>query len=287
MKLRIKKLFIVLFVTLSSIFILIESIYLTRDPIYLVTDSIYYSTTIKYQKTSLKYKSLFNGKKIKYVVDEKSDGSWINYNYKKGSKIILSPYLSLLYSINDSKKIDNDIITIDKSVEGELLNAQGDYISGFEKLATILKQNEANVFLISSKDWPLSDVKAKSFKNVFTQEGLTEIKLEGSELEQKAYDLVDMMNKEKNVDIVSTGALMISYFNKVENNFKYSLEAYQAPSVDKNSIHYVLYEDLSPLLYQDNYNKKNLVLKIKIKNNQEGLVNFFLHLGRDLQSLFF
>ncbi|NCD05096.1 MAG: hypothetical protein EOL97_03170 [Spirochaetia bacterium] len=287
MKLRIKKLIIVLFVTLSSIFILIESIYLTREPIYLVTDSIYYSTTIKYQKTYLKFKALSNGKRIKYIVDEKSDGSWLSYDYKKGSKIILSPYLSLLYSVNDSIKFSNDIISIDKSCENELLNAQGDYLSGFEKLATILKEKKANVFLISSKAWPLSDIKAKAFKNVFTQEGLTEIKLEGSELEQKAYDLVDMMNKEKNVDIVSTGSLMISYFDKIDNNFKYSLEAYQVPSVDKNSIHYVLYEDLSPLLNNDNYNKENLVLKIKIKNNQEGLINFFLHLGRDLQSLFF
>ena len=283
MKKKLKKLFIVLIVTLIAFYSLIQIVYYTRSPIYIVSDSIFYETTIKYQKVKLKYKALLKNKKIKYIVDEESNGSWRQYEYKKGSKVIFSPYISMLYSINDNSKITNPIISIDKSFDGELYNAKGDYLSSYEELAKLL-QNKTNVYLICSEAWPQSLEKAEVFKNAFNSETLTVLTLKGNELEQKAYDIVDNINKENGAEVVSTGAVLISYFNKIENNINYSLEALQAQSVPILSLHYIIYEDLSPLL--EDYSS-NIILETKIKNNQEGLINFFLHLYRSLQRQLF
>lgn len=283
MKNKLKKLFIVLIVTLITFYSLIQIVYYTRSPIYIVSDSIFYETTIKYQKLKLKYKALLNNKRIKYVIDEDSNGSWRQGEYKQGCNIIFSPYISMLYSINDNSEITNPIISIDTSFEGELYNAKGDYLSSYENLAKLL-QDKTNVYLISSEAWPSSIEKAEVFKNAFNNDSLTVITLKGNELVQKAYELVENINKENGAEVVSTGATLLSYFNKIENNINYSLEALQSQSVPINSLHYIIYEDLTPLLED---HSSNIILETKIKNNQEGLINFFLHLWRLIQRQLF
>jgi len=287
MKNKFKKFFIWFIVAIIIMFSLLQVLYYTRVPIYLVTDSIYYKTTIDYQKTTLKYKALLNNNKIVYVVDELSNGEWREYNYRENSMIILSPYISMLYCLDDDFEFTNPFVTIDKSCVGEILNASGDYLSGFEKLAEQLKIEKQNVYLLSSKDWPTSSTKAKAFELIFGVEGLTKINLKGNELEQKAYEIVDKINKEESVEVVSTGTTLISYFNKIENNINYNVEAYQALSVPLNSLHYIIYEDLTPLLDKKNYNDNTIVLSTKLKNLQAGLINFFLRLSRDLKSQLF
>lgn len=284
MKKIIKKVFLVLFLVIITIYTITQIIYYTRNPIYIVSDSLYYDTTIKYQKTALKYNALLKNNKIIYVVDKESDGGWMTYDYKEGANIILSPYISMLYSLDTNISFSNPVITIGKSSEGELYNATGDYVSGFEILAKELKSKSKNVYLISSDDWPQSTIKASAFQRAFGSEGLTYINLRGNELEQKAYEIVEGINTQGNVEVVSTGASLISYFSRIENSINYSLEAYQALSVPSFSLHYIIYEDLLPLLED---NSKDIVLQTKIKNNQEGVINFFLHLLRSLQSLAF
>lgn len=284
MKKIIKKVFLVLFLVIIAVYTITQIIYYTRKPIYIVSDSLYYDTTIKYQKTALKYNALLKNNKIIYVVDKESNGEWMTYDYKEGSNIILSPYISLLYSLDTNISFSNPVITIGKSSEGELYNAKGDYVNGFEILAKELKSKSKNVYLISSDDWPQSTIKASAFQRAFGSEGLTYISLRGNELEQKAYEIIEGINTQGNVEVVSAGASLISYFSGIENSISYSLEAYQALSVSSSSLHYIIYEDLLPLLED---NSKDIVLQTKIKNNQEGVINFFLHLLRSLQSLSF
>ncbi|MDC7238078.1 MAG: hypothetical protein PQJ45_09940 [Sphaerochaetaceae bacterium] len=284
MNIKFKKLFYVFIVTLFAFYALLQIVYYTRSPIYFITDTIYLETTIKQQKTKLKYKALLNNKKVKYIVDRESNGSWKTYDYKPNSTIILSPYISMLYNIDDDFKFNNEFITIDIENEGQKYNATGDFISGFEKLALALKSDNKVVYLISSKAWPQSSTKAEAFERVFGEEGLTKISLTGDELDQKAYEIVDLINIDEEAQIVSTGATLISAFNKIDNNFYYNLEANQALAFDLNSLNYIIYEDLTPLVES---HSTNIVLKTKLFNNQEGLVNFFLHLYRYLISQLF
>lgn len=275
-------------VIITTVFLIIEGIYITRKPIYFVSDSFYYESIIKNQKYKLKYKSLINNSKIVYIIDSNNDGSWINYDYKKNSIIVLSPYISMLMEYENDISFDNNfLVSIDNELKKANLNVKVDYISGFEKLADKLKNKGKNIYLISSKDWPTSISKANAFESRFSNSGLTKIELKGNELEQSAYDIIDKINKEESVEIVSTGNTLMSYFINVENNIVYNLEAYQSVGFDKNLLHYVIYEDLSLLFEKDIINKEDIVLSTKLKDHQEGLINFFLHFLRDLQSIIF
>jgi hypothetical protein len=279
MKLRKKKLFIVPLVIITLLYLMLELFYITRSPIYFVSDSIYYQTTIRYQKSKLKYNALLNNRRVKYVVDEFNNGEWVDYDYKENATIILSPYISMLMSFDDNIKFDNNtLIQIDDSVKI-------DYLSGYEKLAKALEKENKTVFLIYSLNWPSSSTKANVFEKAFNNDNLNIIELKGNELEQRAFDIVDKLNKMENVEVVSTGSSLISYFNKVDNNIIYNFEAYQALSVPLNSVHYIIYEDLTPLVKSDI--KPDLVLETKLQDNQVGLVNFFLHLYRSLLPKFF
>jgi hypothetical protein len=279
MKLRKKKLFIVPLVIITLLYLMLELFYITRSPIYFVSDSIYYQTTIRYQKSKLKYNALLNNRRVKYVVDEFYNGEWVDYDYKENATIILSPYISMLKSFDDNIKFENNtLIKIDDSVKI-------DYLSGYEKLAKALEKENKTVFLIYSLNWPSSSTKANVFEKAFNNDNLNIIELKGNELEQRAFDIVDKLNKMENVEVVSTGSSLISYFNKVDNNIIYNFEAYQALSVPLNSVHYIIYEDLTPLVKSDI--KPDLVLETKLQDNQVGLVNFFLHLYRSLLPKFF
>ena len=279
MKLRKKQLFIVPLVIITLLYLMLELFYITRSPIYFVSDSIYYQTTIRYQKSKLKYNALLNNRRVKYVVDEFNNGEWVDYDYKENATIILSPYISMLMSFDDNIKFENNtLIQIDDSVKI-------DYLSGYEKLAKALDQENKTVFLIYSLNWPSSSTKANVFEKAFNNDNLNIIELKGNELEQRAFDIVDKLNKMENVEVVSTGSSLISYFNKVDNNIIYNFEAYQALSVPLNSVHYIIYEDLTPLVKSDI--KPDLVLETKLQDNQVGLVNFFLHLYRSLLPKFF
>ncbi len=279
MKLRKKKLFIVPLVIITLLYLMLELFYITRSPIYFVSDSIYYQTTIRYQKSKLKYNALLNNRRVKYVVDEFNNGEWVDYDYKENATIILSPYISMLMSFDDNIKFENNtLIKIDDSVKI-------DYLSGYEKLAKALEKENKTVFLIYSLNWPSSSTKANVFEKAFNNDNLNIIELKGNELEQRAFDIVDKLNKMENVEVVSTGSSLISYFNKVDNNIIYNFEAYQALSVPLNSVHYIIYEDLTPLVKSDI--KPDLVLETKLQDNQVGLVNFFLHLYRSLLPKFF
>jgi hypothetical protein len=279
MKLRKKQLFIVPLVIITLLYLMLELFYITRSPIYFVSDSIYYQTTIRYQKSKLKYNALLNNRRVKYVVDEFYNGEWVDYDYKENATIILSPYISMLMSFDDNIKFDNNtLIQIDDSVKI-------DYLSGYEKLAKALEKENKTVFLIYSLNWPSSSTKANVFEKAFNNDNLNIIELKGNELEQRAFDIVDKLNKMENVEVVSTGSSLISYFNKVDNNIIYNFEAYQALSVPLNSVHYIIYEDLTPLVKSDI--KPDLVLETKLQDNQVGLVNFFLHLYRSLLPKFF
>ncbi len=279
MKLRKKQLFIVPLVIITLLYLMLELFYITRSPIYFVSDSIYYQTTIRYQKSKLKYNALLNNRRVKYVVDELNNGEWVNYDYKENATIILSPYISMLMSFDDNIKFENNtLISIDDSVKV-------DYLSGYEKLAKALDTENKTVFLIYSLNWPSSSTKANVFEKAFNNDNLNIIELKGNELEQRAFDIVDKLNNMENVEVVSTGSSLISYFNKVDNNIIYNFEAYQALSVPLNSLHYILYEDLTPLVKSDV--KSDLVLDTKLKDNRVGLVNFFLHLYRSLLPKFF
>ena len=279
MKLRKKQLFIVPLVIITLLYLMLELFYITRTPIYFVSDSIYYQTTIRYQKSKLKYNALLNNRRVKYVVDEFNNGEWVDYDYKENTTIILSPYISMLKSFDDNIKFENNtLIQIDDSVKI-------DYLSGYEKLAKALEKENKTVFLIYSLNWPSSSTKANVFEKAFNNDNLNIIELKGNELEQRAFDIVDKLNKMENVEVVSTGSSLISYFNKVDNNIIYNFEAYQALSVPLNSLHYIIYEDLTPLVKSDI--KPDLVLETKLKDNQVGLVNFFLHLYRSLLPKFF
>jgi hypothetical protein len=279
MKLRKKQLFIVPLVIITLLYLMLELFYITRSPIYFVSDSIYYQTTIRYQKSKLKYNALLNNRRVKYVVDEFNNGEWVDYDYKENATIILSPYISMLMSFDDNIKFDNNtLIQIDDSVKI-------DYLSGYEKLAKALEKENKTVFLIYSLNWPSSSTKANVFEKAFNNDNLNIIELKGNELEQRAFDIVDKLNKMENVEVVSTGSSLISYFNKVDNNIIYNFEAYQALSVPLNSVHYIIYEDLTPLVKSDI--KPDLVLETKLQDNQVGLVNFFLHLYRSLLPKFF
>ncbi len=284
MNIKFKKLFYVFIVTLIAIYALLQIVYYTRSPIYFVTDTIYFETTIKQQKTNLKYKALLNNKRVKYIVDSESNGSWKEYDFKTDSTIILSPYITMLYNIDDDFKFNNDFITIDIENEDQKYNATGDFVSGFEKLALALKSENKVVYLLSSKAWPQSSTKAAAFERIFGGEGLTKISLKGDELDQKAYEIIDMINIDEEAQIVSTGTTLLSSFNKVDNNFNYNLEANQALAVDLNSLNYIIYEDLTPLVED---NSTNIILETKLFNNQEGLVNSFSHLYRYLKSQLF
>ena len=279
MKLRKKQLFIVPLVIITLLYLMLELFYITRSPIYFVSDSIYYQTTIRYQKSKLKYNALLNNRRVKYVVDEFNNGEWVDYDYKENATIILSPYISMLMSFDDNIKFENNtLIKIDDSVKI-------DYLSGYEKLAKALEKENKTVFLIYSLNWPSSSTKANVFEKAFNNDNLNIIELKGNELEQRAFDIVDKLNKMENVEVVSTGSSLISYFNKVDNNIIYNFEAYQALSVPLNSVHYIIYEDLTPLVKSDI--KPDLVLETKLQDNQVGLVNFFLHLYRSLLPKFF
>ncbi|MGD1817253.1 MAG: hypothetical protein ACPKNR_09490 [Pleomorphochaeta sp.] len=279
MKLRKKQLFIVPLVIITLLYLMLELFYITRSPIYFVSDSIYYQTTIRYQKSKLKYNALLNNRRVKYVVDEFNNGEWVDYDYKENTTIILSPYISMLKSFDDNIKFENNtLIQIDDSVKI-------DYLSGYEKLAKVLEKENKTVFLIYSLNWPSSSTKANVFEKAFNNDNLNIIELKGNELEQRAFDIVDKLNKMENVEVVSTGSSLISYFNKVDNNIIYNFEAYQALSVPLNSLHYIIYEDLTPLVKSDI--KPDLVLETKLQDNQVGLVNFFLHLYRSLLPKFF
>ncbi len=279
MKLRKKQLFIVPLVIITLLYLMLELFYITRSPIYFVSDSIYYQTTIRYQKSKLKYNALLNNRRVKYVVDELNNGEWVNYDYKENATIILSPYISMLMSFDDNIKFENNtLISIDDFVKV-------DYLSGYEKLAKALDTENKTVFLIYSLNWPSSSTKANVFEKAFNNDNLNIIELKGNELEQRAFDIVDKLNNMENVEVVSTGSSLISYFNKVDNNIIYNFEAYQALSVPLNSLHYILYEDLTPLVKSDV--KSDLVLDTKLKDNRVGLVNFFLHLYRSLLPKFF
>ena len=279
MKLRKKQLFIVPLVIITLLYLMLELFYITRSPIYFVSDSIYYQTTIRYQKSKLKYNALLNNRRVKYVVDEFNNGEWVDYDYKENATIILSPYISMLMSFDDNIKFENNtLIQIDDSVKI-------DYLSGYEKLAKALDKENKTVFLIYSLNWPSSSTKANVFEKAFNNDNLNIIELKGNELEQRAFDIVDKLNKMENVEVVSTGSSLISYFNKVDNNIIYNFEAYQALSVPLNSVHYIIYEDLTPLVKSDI--KPDLVLETKLQDNQVGLVNFFLHLYRSLLPKFF
>ncbi|MGD1819204.1 MAG: hypothetical protein ACPKOI_04910 [Pleomorphochaeta sp.] len=279
MKLRKKKLFIVPLVIITLLYLMLELFYITRAPIYFVSDSIYYQTTIRYQKSKLKYNALLNNRRVKYVVDEFNNGEWVDYDYKENATIILSPYISMLMSFDDNIKFENNtLIKIDDSVKI-------DYLSGYEKLAKALEKENKTVFLIYSLNWPSSSTKANVFEKAFNNDNLNIIELKGNELEQRAFDIVEKLNKMENVEVVSTGSSLISYFNKVDNNIIYNFEAYQALSVPLNSVHYIIYEDLTPLVKSDI--KPDLVLETKLQDNQVGLVNFFLHLYRSLLPKFF
>ncbi len=264
----------------------IFSFYNTRKPIYIVSDSIYFDTVIAYQKNKLKYEALINNKKIIFVVDQDFNGEWRNFDYEKDSTIIISPYISMLMDYDKDIIFDNKLISIDYELERANLNVSVDYLSGYEKLAQLLKDERKNVYLISSKAWPTSVSKALIFENIFSNEGLTKIVLEGNELQQKAIDIVEKINLEKNVEVVSTGDDLVAYFSNKENNIIYNLEAYQSNIVDINSLHYVIYEDLTQLINLENNNKKT-ILPTKLKDHQAGFVNFFLHLMRDFLQLFF
>lgn len=279
MKLRKKQLFIVPLVIITLLYLMLELFYITRSPIYFVSDSIYYQTTIRYQKSKLKYNALLNNRRVKYVVDEFNNGEWVDYDYKENATIILSPYISMLMSFDDNIKFENNtLIQIDDSVKI-------DYLSGYEKLAKALEKENKTVFLIYSLNWPSSSTKANVFEKAFNNDNLNIIELKGNELEQRAFDIVEKLNKMENVEVVSTGSSLISYFNKVDNNIIYNFEAYQALSVPLNSVHYIIYEDLTPLVKSDI--KPDLVLETKLQDNQVGLVNFFLHLYRSLLPKFF
>ncbi|MGD1821569.1 MAG: hypothetical protein ACPKM0_02265 [Pleomorphochaeta sp.] len=286
MKKKGKTVFIVFIGIITLLFLLVEAVYLTRKPIYFICDSIYYDKTINYQKTKLKYNFLINNHRIIFVVDEFNDGQWIDKDYEKDSIIIVSPYISMLMEYDkDILFEDNYLVSIDNNLERANLNIAVDYLTGFEKLALALKKENKNIYLISSKAWPTSVSKASAFSTIYSDEGLTKIELEGNELEQKAYEIVNKINKEENVEVVSTGNTLISYFNRVENNIVYNFEAYQSNCVETNDLHYVIYEDLIPLVNLEN--SENIVLSTDLKNHQEGVINFFLHLLRDLQSLLF
>lgn len=288
MKMNRKKIIIVLFVILALLFLIIEAFYLTRTPIYIVSDTLYYNTTIKFQKNKLKFDALLKNKKLVFVVDEKNNGKWASYDYKEKSTMILSPYISMMMEYDDDINFNNNIIiSIDNKLEKADININIDYLSGYEKLGIALKDKGKSVYLLSSKVWPTSISKAVAFEKSFTNVGLTKIELEGNELEQSAYDIIDRIRNTENVEIVSTGSTLVSYLSKDNNSFLYNLEALQSSCVDANSIHYIIYEDLSPLLKNNLTKNDKKVLKTNLKDYQEGLINFFLHLLRDLESSLF
>jgi len=281
-----KKIIISLISLILLLILAVISFYNTRKPIYIISDSIYYDTTISYQKNKLRYEALLNNKKIIFIVDREANGEWRNIDYEKDSTIIISPFISMLMDYDKDINFDNNLISIDYELERADLNVAVDLLSGYEDLANILKDEKRNVYLISSKDWPNSVTKALIFEDVFSNEGLTKIELTGNELEQKANDIVEKINLEKNVEVVSTGNSLISSFSNVENNILYNLEAYQSKIVDINSLHYVIYEDLTKLMSIKDVDKK-IVLSTKLKDHQAGIVNFFLHLLRDFQQILF
>lgn len=283
---KTKKIIIGLFVIIFLMISVILFYYNTRSPIYIISDAIYYDTTISYQKNKLKFKALLNNQQIIFIVDEGASGDWRHYDYVENSTIIISPYISMLMDYDRDINFNNKLISIDYELDRADINVGVDYLSGYEELASTLKDEKKNVYLISSKSWPTSVSKALLFSNTFTNEGLTKIELKGSELEQRAYDIVDKINLEENVEVVSTGNDLIPYFSNIENNIIYNFEAYQSFSVDTNSLHYVIYEDLTKLISFDESAEK-VVLDTKLKDHQAGLVNFFLHFLRDFQQKLF